>query len=216
MTQKWLAWQVKMLTLTSDFKTALHAVPVGPKLLVLAGFSLWVAFVQGWPLVVLGLGGVSILYLAQGWSFARQGLLLLRPLWPFLLLLALWHCFSYTKLVGAILAGKMVAMVALANIVTLTSRFDALLAAIEKLFAPLHMVGLSPRILALTLALVIRFTPVLLDKAGLLRQAWRARSHRAPSWQLILPLAALDDADHVALALRARGGFIGKDLWKDK
>jgi len=37
-----------------------------------------------------------------------------------------------------------------------------------------------------------------------------ARSRRRPGWQLVLPLslAALDDADHVAEALRARGGTL--------
>ena len=42
--------------------------------------------------------------------------------------------------------------------------------------------------------------------------AWRARSRRRAGWRVIVPfmVLALDDADHVAEALRARGG-IGLD-----
>jgi len=38
---------------------------------------------------------------------------------------------------------------------------------------------------------------------------WKARSRRGRNWRIILPFAklALDDADHIAEALRARGGF---------
>ncbi|PJE28084.1 ABC transporter permease, partial [Pseudooceanicola lipolyticus] len=43
----------------------------------------------------------------------------------------------------------------------------------------------------------------------LLAESWRARSPRRPGLRTILPLAALaiDDAEHVAEALRARGGL---------
>ena len=38
---------------------------------------------------------------------------------------------------------------------------------------------------------------------------WRARSPRRPGWQILMPvtLLAIDDAEHVAEALRARGGL---------
>jgi biotin transport system permease protein len=213
MNRQWPNWRCKMLTLTLAPKTALHIVPVGAKLLALMLFGLALGFAPSWPWVLAAVLAVAVLYGAMGLKFAWRGFQLLRPLWPFLLVLALWHGFTNTKLLGLMIAGKLVAMVALANCVTLTSRFDALLSVIERLFTPFKKLGFSPEILALTLALVVRFTPVLLDKAAILRQAWRARSNKRPSWRLILPisLAALDDADHIATALRARGGFKGQD-----
>jgi biotin transport system permease protein len=44
---------------------------------------------------------------------------------------------------------------------------------------------------------------------GKIADAIRARSPRRPGWRLVVPaaLAALDDADHAAEALRARGGL---------
>ena len=57
---------------------------------------------------------------------------------------------------------------------------------------------------------MIRFTPALIGKARQLALAWRARSPRRPGWRVVLPLTlgALDDADRVAEALRARGGLL--------
>jgi biotin transport system permease protein len=55
---------------------------------------------------------------------------------------------------------------------------------------------------------VIRFIPVMLDHLTQITQSWSARSPRRPRWRVLVPatLAALDDADHAAEALRARGG----------
>ena len=55
---------------------------------------------------------------------------------------------------------------------------------------------------------LIRFIPVMLLRMEALALAFRARSARRGSWRIVMPgvLAALDDADHVADALRARGG----------
>jgi biotin transport system permease protein len=49
---------------------------------------------------------------------------------------------------------------------------------------------------------------VLTDRITLIRSAWSARSPRRPGWRLLIPtaLAALDEAEHVAESLRARGG----------
>jgi biotin transport system permease protein len=104
---------------------------------------------------------------------------------------------------------RLVTAVALANLVTLTTRLDAMMAVVERAARPLERFGLSPRVLAVAIALVIRFTPVLLLRAGQLMEAWRARSPRRPGWRVVVPvtLAALDDAEHVAEALRARGGL---------
>lgn len=198
-----------MLTLTCPIETTLHKIAPGPKLLALAVFSLGLFQLQDpWAIGVVCLG-VALIYLAFGWRFARYGAAMLRPLWPFLLILALWHFWTGDIASGIAVAGKMLAAVALANLVTMTSRLDALIALVERLAAPLARLGLSPRVLAVAMGLVIRFTPVLMDKAALLGQAWRARSARRVNWRILLPvtLIALDDADRVAEALRARGGL---------
>lgn len=197
-----------MLTQISPIETPLHRWRAGLKLGLMAAGSLALFSLQGWPLA-LAASGVAAIYLSQGLRFSREGLRLMRPLWPFLLVLAVWHLWLWQPLQGVQIALRLMAAVALANLVALTTRLEDMLALIERGFGPLRRLGVNPRWPALAMALVIRFVPVLLDKAGLLMQAWRARSPRRVGARIVLPLAlaALDDADHVAEALRARGGL---------
>ena len=74
---------------------------------------------------------------------------------------------------------------------------------------PLRRFGMNTRVLEIGIALVVRFTPVLIDKGGQLTQSWSARSHRKPSWKIVMPFTvlAIDDAEYVADAIKARGGL---------
>jgi biotin transport system permease protein len=197
-----------MLTLTSPVETAFHRLPAGTKLAALA-LAAVLLFRLGTPAALgLALAGVGALYLAGGAAFARHGLVMLRPLWPVLLILAAWHLATGDVRGGLVVGLRLVAAVALANLVTMTTRLTDLIAVAERLAAPLGRLGLPPRRLALALALAIRFVPVMTDRLGTIREAWRARAPRRPGWRVLLPatLAALEDADRVAEALRARGG----------
>ena len=102
----------------------------------------------------------------------------------------------------------MVSAVGLANLVTMTTRLSDMIEIVGSLAYPLKNFGLNPKIIQLSMALVIRLTPVLVHKGQQLTLAWKARSSRAPGWRIILPftILALDDTDHIAEALRARGG----------
>lgn len=196
-----------MLTLTSPFETPLHRWRAGVKLAALCLFTL-VLFRLTTPAAQAGaLAAVAVVYLLCGVRFAWAGLGLLRPLWPFLLVVAVWHLAVRDLSGGAVILLRLVAAVAAANLVTLTTRLADMLVVLEWLARPLSPV-LPPRRLALAIALVIRFIPVLAERVALIRAAWSARSPRGPAWRILIPatLAALDEADHVADALRARGG----------
>ena len=110
---------------------------------------------------------------------------------------------------GSAIIIRMTCAVALANLVTMTTKLSDMIDVVRFLTQPLQHFGLNPRILELSIALVIRMTPVLLDKGENLGMAWKARSTGRSGWKIILPftLIALDDADQVAEALRARGGL---------
>lgn len=197
-----------MLTLTSPVETRLHRLPAGLKLALLALAAIGLAML---PLggLVLAAAAVVALYLAQGTIFAAHGLRMLRPLWPFLLVLLVWHVFTADLPRGLEVALRLLTAVALANLVTMTTRLEDLISVVERLAAPLARFGLSPRVLAVSIALVIRFVPVFLLRVNQLAEAWRARSRGRANWRIVVPVAltALDDADHVAEALRARGGL---------
>lgn len=196
-----------MLTLTSPVETWAHRCPAGLKLAVLAVATTGL-FLMNAPAPLAGaLGATAALYLTGGGQFARAGLRQLMPLWPFVAIVAVWHLWTGDATGGAVILLRMVTAVALANFATMTTRLSDMLAVFERLARPLAPI-LPPRRLALAFALVIRFIPVMLDRMGQIRQSWTARSPRPPRWRVMVPatLAALDDADRVAEALRARGG----------
>ena len=143
-------------------------------------------------------------------DFLRAGLRSLKILTMFLVIIAVWHAVTGTWVDGAVVALRLLAAVSLANLVTMTTRLTDMTDVVAKLTKPLAIIGLNPRLLELAIALVIRFTPVLIEKGTALNMAWRARSHRRPGWRVILPFVvlAIDESDHVAEALRARGGVI--------
>jgi biotin transport system permease protein len=197
-----------MLTLTSSVEIWAHRLPAGGKLLALAGVTVGL-FQLGTPLT-LGVAALAVggLVASGGQVFLRESFAMLRPLWPFVLIVALWHLFTGDLSGGAVVILRMAAAVAAANFVTMTTRLSDMLAVIETLLSPLRRVGLKSRPLALALALVLRFIPVMLTRIEAITLAFRARSPRRAGWRILMPatLAALDDAERVADALRARGG----------
>lgn len=197
-----------MLTLTSPRETRLHRWPAGVKLAALCLFTL-VLFRQSTPLTLAAVaGGVAIGHLALGRDIAVEGLRHLRPLWPFAVVVVLWHLLTGDVQGGMAVLLRMGAAVAAANLVTMTTRLSDMLAVLLWLLSPLSRLGLPGDRVALAIALVIRFIPVLADRIALIRSAWTARSARPPGWRLLVPaaLAALDEAEQVAMSLRARGG----------
>ena len=197
-----------MIALTSPVETPYHRLPAGLKLAALCLFTFAIFLAEGLALHLGALALVAALYLVGGLRFARAGVAMLRVLVPFLVIIALWHGLTGAFAEGAKLALRLLAAVGLANLVTMTTRLDDMIGVLRWLTAPLRRLGVRTGALELAIALVVRFTPVLAEKGGLLAEAWRARSPRRPGWRIVAPFAllAIDDADHVAEALRARGG----------
>ena len=198
-----------MISLTSPVETKAHHWSAGLKLAALCLSTLVLFSIDSLVIKSAFLAFVITLYALPGPIFMRYGLLKLRILWPFILIVFLWHLWIQELLQGVAIIIRMICAVALANLVTMTTKLSDMIDVVHFLTQPLQRFGLNPRILELSIALVIRMTPVLLNKGENLGMAWKARSTRRSSWKIILPftLIALDDADQVAEALRARGGL---------
>ena len=196
-----------MLTLTSPTRTWAHRVPASVKLATLCLWTVLVLRLNGpW----LGVSALIVVALVAsgGWRFVTEWVRMLRPLWPFVVLIGLWQVWLGDPFGALPVLLRMGSAVGLANGVTMTTELSEIVALLTRLARPLRRIGLSPRMLALSVALMIRFVPVMLLRHGQITQGWRARSPRRPGWRVLMPvlLAALDDADRVAEALRARGG----------
>jgi biotin transport system permease protein len=197
-----------MLTLTSPVEIWAHRLPAGLKLgmLALATTGLF-ALSSSLALALAAVATVGLLA-TGGARFAWAALRLLWPLWPFVLVVGGWHLWTDDPMGGVAVLLRLITAVTLANFVTMTTRLSDMITVFQTFARPLAPLGLSPRRLALALALVIRFIPVMLDHLSQITQSWSARSPRRPRWRVLVPatLAALDDADRAAEALRARGG----------
>lgn len=197
-----------MISLTSPVRTRAHDWPAGAKLTALCAASVGL-FALPYLGVQLGAAAcVLVLYALPGGIFLRHGLRRLWPLWPFVAIILLWHVATGVAQQGVVIALRMLTAVALANLVTMTTTLAAMMTVLRRLLRPFTRVGLNLRAIELAAAMVIRFTPVLAQKGAALSMAWRARARRRAGWRVIVPFTvlALDDADHVAQALRARGG----------
>lgn len=188
----------------------IHRTPVRVKLIALAALSMAILPVQD-PLVLGAvLAGVLALYATLGPEGLKQ-VRLLRPLITFLAIIFLLHGIGGSWTEGLVAVLRLVSMVLLANLVSVTTRMDDMLEAVMPIFYPLKPFGVSPKKPALAVTLVIRFAPVLLSVYSSLAEAYRARTGKRGSWRLVAPFAlqALRMSENVAEALTARGGADG-------
>lgn len=202
-----------MISLTSPSRTRAQDWPAGVKVAALALATTGLFVVPGLSAQAVAFALALALYALPGQVFLAHGLRQLRMLWPFALVLLVWHGLTGDLAQGLHLVLRITTSVALANLVTMTTTLGDLTDLLHRLFRPLRRIGLPTGLLEAAIPLVIRFTPALTAKGRLLLMAWRARSHRRANWRIVLPmtLLALDDADHLAEALRARGGILPID-----
>ncbi len=186
--------------------TWLHRVPAGFKLAGLALLSLLLLPVDDWRI----LAGVLVLVLAVYAGFGRAGfarLRLLRPLIPLLVVVGGVQVLSSGWHAGAVVGLRLLAMLLLADLVSMTTTMTALMDVLAPFFNLLRPLGVNPRKMALAVALVLRFVPVLLTRWRAREEAWRARTHRRVPLRLVAVFLAdiLQLADRVAESLDARG-----------
>lgn len=197
-----------MISLTSEVRTPYHSWPAGPKLIGLCLFTVAIFYLQSAMVAASVTCLVALCYTPGGWRFARQGLRLIRPVFLVSAIILSYHSFIRDLEGGIVVCLRLVAAVGLANLVTMSTPLEELLDVIQTGLARIGVGRRMRRRIALSIALVIRFIPVLTQKGAALLEAWKARSTQRFSWKLLLPFAllALDDAEHVAEALKARGG----------
>ena len=185
----------------------LHRVPAWTKL---AGLSMvgTALFLVDDPLILTAAAlGVGLLYLSLGqeaWSALRA----FRGLLIALALIVLFHAITGSWQTGVATALRLGSLSALGMALTLTTRFDDLLAVAEAALRPLRIVELPTERMALAFGLMLRFIESFFAQWQRLDEAHRARAGKGGGWRLLIPLAiqALSSADRAADALAARLG----------
>lgn len=196
-----------MISLYLPERTWLHGIAAGPKLLALALISLFIVPFDDPALMASLLATVLALYVSLGRPALRQ-IALLRSMWPLFAILLGLHLWNGDVWLGVSMILRLVAMILLANAVTMTTRMDAMMDAVEPILRPLAWIGVSPRAVALAVAMMIRFVPLLFALWEALGESYRARTGRRGGWRLLAPfcIQTLRLSHHTAEALAARGG----------
>lgn len=197
-----------MLAISIPGHSWAHKMRVGPKLATLAMISLGLFWVN--QPIILGVGLIAVmgLYQTLGAGALRRGITLMRPMLWVVGIIMVFHLIRDEIMGGLTICTRLLILVGLANFVTLTSRLSDMIDLFLWLLSPLKRIGVNVSAIGLALGMVMRFTPIFIGRAGQLGESWRARGGKRMSWRIVLPLfiTVVDDADHVAESLRARGG----------
>lgn len=195
-----------MIRLYRPGTSVLHLMPAGPKL---AAFAVVVLIVSVYPHDVWSIGGI-LLGVGLLFGVARLPVRLLavevwRLRWLIIVLgAALWIFVS--PITAWISTARVVALVLMASVLTITTRTGDLLTVLQRLLGPLRRWGVDADAVAMTISLTLTMIPVVAGFAEQIRQAQRARSVRL-GVGVIVPLLVrtLRHADVVGDALAARG-----------
>ncbi len=183
-----------------------HRLGAGSKLVLLAVTLTALVVASSVVGVVVGAAVVAVGYAVArvGWRVAVAQVWPLR--WFALVLVALqwWLAGPTTAFVSV---GSLVVAVALAGLVTVTTRVSEMLGVFARVAAPLGRIGVDPDRVGLVLALGVRAVPVVAALAAEVREAHQARGLPPDPRTYAVPLVvrALREADTVGEALAARG-----------
>lgn len=187
-------------------RSLLHASPAGPKLLVVAAACVALLTVRE-PVGVLVATGIVVLAYALGRIRPREAWSQLRPLRWFVVVLLVVNLVTTDWGDAVALTARLLLAVALAGLVTLTTRTTDMIDALERGLVPLRRLGMDPTRVALMMSLAIRSVPVVAAIAGRVREAQRARGQERSVRAFAVPLVVgvLRYADTLGEALQARG-----------
>lgn len=195
-----------MISLYRPGASILHRLPAGTKLAALAVIALVLSVYPHDVLsIVVSLGGVGSAYAVAHVPWA----LFFRQLWQLRILviaLAVFLAVFVSPLAAWINTGRVVAIVMLAGLLTLTTRMGDLLDVLHRLLIPLRRFGVNPDAVSMTISLCITMVPVIAALAASVREAQQARNVRLGLGTVVpLLVMALRHADDVGDALAARG-----------
>ncbi|OUC92993.1 energy-coupling factor transporter transmembrane component T family protein [Streptosporangium minutum] len=184
----------------------LHRLPAGAKLAGLAASCTALLLLRS-PVALTGAAAVvALLYAVSGVGGAAAWAQIRPVRWFAVALFGMQLLF--VDLPGAVSSTlRVVLAVALAGLVTLTTRTAAMMACLERRLAPARLVGLDPFRLSLLLSLTLRSVPVVAELASRVREAQRARGVERSVRAFAVPLvvSVLRHADALGEALSARG-----------
>ena len=195
-----------MIGLYQPGTSLLHRMPAGGKLLAMLLAIVGIVLLNApWQL------GVAALVVVAGFALARiPARVAWSQLWPmrwFLLFIAIFQVIFTGWERALMTGGTLLLTVAIAALITLTTRVTEMLDVCQRLLRPLRRFGVDPDRAGLVLALTIRCIPLMVEIVGAVSQARKARGAGFSLRALVVPsvVRALRRADAIGDALTARG-----------
>ncbi|MGY1696477.1 energy-coupling factor transporter transmembrane component T family protein [Geodermatophilus sp. SYSU D00814] len=199
------------LTLYVPGAGLVHRLPAGAKLLALVVLAVALFALPSVTAAAAALAGV----VAVGLLVARLPAAVLARqahavVWWLLALLVV-HAVTTDLRTGTHVALRLLTLVLAAAVVTATTRVSEMVRVVERLCAPLRLVGVRPARVGLAIAMALRFIPVLVERADRIRAAQAARGGTARGVRALrttvapLLVQVLQMAHDVSEALDARG-----------
>jgi biotin transport system permease protein len=186
--------------------SVLHRITAGWKLLAMLLAIVGIVLLTApWQL------GVAALAVVAGFALARiPARVAWAQLWPmrwFLLFIAVFQVIFTGWERALMTCGTLLLTVAIAALITLTTRVTAMLDVCQRMLGPLRRFRVDPDRAGLVLALTIRCIPLMVDIVGAASQARKARGAGFSLRALVVPsvVRALRRADAIGDALTARG-----------
>lgn len=196
-----------MITLYTPGTSWLHRLAAGPTLLLIAAIMLAISLFPHTPVTIAIAAAVVI----AAYLSAHQGFRgLWRQIWSVRWLFAATVVFQLIFLspqIALVNTSRVVLVVLLAALISLTTPTSEMLATLERALRPLRFLGVNPEKVALLLALTITVIPVVLSFVTAITEAHRARGARLSPRTLVVPLlvCSMKYADELGDALVARG-----------
>lgn len=186
--------------------SVLHRIPAGPKLLAMLAGVVAVVLLRQWWQLTIAAAAVGVLY-AIARVPPRVAWSQLRPLRYVVVVVAALQWWLAGWQTAVTVCGTLLITVALAALVTLTTRVTAMLDAVTVVLRPLRRFGVDPDRIGLLLAMTIRCIPLV---AGIVAAVSEARKARGVGFSVValaapVVIRSLRSADALGESLVARG-----------
>ena len=195
-----------MLSLYVPGGSFIHRAPAAVKLLILLIGSAALFMVSSIPVHAAELVLIAGLFHAARLPW-RDTFRQLRTVLIFLVPIFLFHVFITDWVLGLETVLRILVLLLLAVLVTLTTRPTEMIDVLEGAIRPLRHVGVNPSKASMMLSMVVRFIPMMMREAQEILEAQRARGLDRNAIALLMPLLikTLKMADDLSEAIEARG-----------
>lgn len=196
-----------MTTLYVPGGSPMHRLAAGWKLLGLFAIALALSLMTpSWWVVGLSVAVPAACYAVSGlaWRHVRRDL---RQMVLLVVFMAAVQLLFMDPLVAVSNTMRVVAVVLLAQVLTRTTRVQAMIDVVQTALGPLRPLGVSPEKIGLAMALALTSIGQISAIIAQVRDAQRTRGVRLAPWSWLVPVLVLTlrHADDVGDALDARG-----------